>query len=83
MPGDELACAARKGDLAEIARLLEGGDHVDTPRASGFTPLLAASWYGHDAVAARLIEAGASVDRQLPNGATSLYVACRNGHKVL
>jgi ankyrin repeat protein len=65
MPGDELACAARKGDLAEINRLLDAGDHVD----------------GHVVVAERLLTAGASLDRQLPNGATALHLGCRNGPK--
>ena len=81
MPGDELACAARKGDVAEINRLLDAGDHVDTPRSSGFTALLAAAWYGRVVVTERLLTAGASLDRQLPNGTIALHLGCRNGPK--
>ncbi|APC72788.1 ankyrin repeat domain-containing protein [Pseudomonas aeruginosa] len=56
--------AARRGDTAQVASLLERKVEVDAPSADGSTPLLLATANDHLAVARQLIEAGADVNRQ-------------------
>ncbi|MHA5866195.1 ankyrin repeat domain-containing protein, partial [Pseudomonas aeruginosa] len=56
--------AARRGDTAQVASLLERKVEVDAPSADGSTPLLLTTANDHLAVARQLIEAGADVNRQ-------------------
>ena len=54
-----LRIAAAKGRLAVVKRLLAEGAQIETPCSSGFTPLMAAINYRHDAVAEFLRQRGA------------------------
>ncbi|EQC1015203.1 ankyrin repeat domain-containing protein [Pseudomonas aeruginosa] len=87
--------AARRGDTAQVASLLERKVEVDAPSADGSTPLLLATANDHLAVARQLIEAGAEgrleilrltllhgADLKSTNryGGTALIPACERGH---
>ncbi|MBH9398074.1 hypothetical protein I5L42_20410, partial [Pseudomonas aeruginosa] len=54
----ELLEAARRGDSARVASLLERRVEVDVRRAGGSTPLLLATANDHLAVARQLLDAG-------------------------
>ncbi|MGV8604559.1 ankyrin repeat domain-containing protein, partial [Pseudomonas aeruginosa] len=56
--------AARRGDTAQVASLLERKVEFDAPSADGSTRLLLATAHAHLAVARQWIEAGADVNRQ-------------------
>ena len=63
--------AARRGDTAQVASLLERKVEVDAPSADGSTPLLLATANDHLAVARQLIEAGADVNKADKDGRRS------------
>eukprot|EP01043_Picozoa_sp_COSAG02_P037836 COSAG02_NODE_2870_length_7858_cov_11.781931_1_plen_730_part_00 len=76
----------KKGDSGAVLRCLEEGGValLEQERASGFTPLMLAAWYGHDDVVSVLLQHGADANRRLStasyaNGVTPLFVAARNG----
>ena len=78
----------KKGDTAGVRRCLdESADAamlLDKERASGFTPLMVAVWYGHDDIVSALLQHGADANRRLntasyANGVTPLFMAARNG----
>lgn len=91
--GVDLCQAAERGDVAAVARLLAAGVPADAPCGSGhsllhdghghvacgWTPLLYASWEGHEGVARLLLDAGADPDRQI-RAVTPLWLAAEGGH---
>ena len=60
--GDQLLAATRKGDLAEVKRLLDGGADVNTRTRYNSTPLFFACDRGHTEIVRLLIERGADVN---------------------
>ena len=72
--------AARVGDAAAIAKLLQGGAVVHEQDATGNTPLHSAAAHGHVSAIARLLAAGADVNVQNKEGLTPLQLAVENGH---
>jgi ankyrin repeat protein len=60
--GRDLIEAARRGDVAEIGRLLAQGANVDARDGTNRTPLHHATEGNHIAAAVALIEAGADVN---------------------
>jgi serine/threonine-protein phosphatase 6 regulatory ankyrin repeat subunit B len=74
----QLFVAARRGNAAEMTRLLDAHTPADMVDRRGRTPLLAAVRADHRDVAALLIKAGAEVDRRTSAG-TPLENAVRGG----
>ena len=75
----------KRGDSAGVSRCLaDEPAQLELERASGFTPLMVAAWYGHDDVVSVLLQSGADANRRLATtsyskGVTPLYMAARNG----
>src|SRR5258708_10775239 len=59
-PGEELVTAARRGQLAEVRRLLEAGAPLEAKNQYGATPLYMAVFNAHGEVAKLLLEKGAN-----------------------
>jgi ankyrin repeat protein len=79
--GNLLHSAARRGDVAEVRRLLlEHGAEVDVRDNEGETALHCAATNGHHKVVALLLEHGAEVDAEGYPGLTPLDLAATNGH---
>jgi ankyrin repeat protein len=72
---DNLAIAARNGELAEVNRLLESGYDVNILSSDGVPPLFDAAAYGHIDVIKALIAANANVNYKNRVGYTSLMAA--------
>ncbi|MBI2689404.1 MAG: ankyrin repeat domain-containing protein [Acidobacteria bacterium] len=66
--GDDLQIAARRGQLAEVKRLLEAGAPIESKNQYGATPLYMAVFNGHSEVAALLLDKGAN-----PNVTDTFY----------
>ncbi len=72
--------AAKRGDAAEVTRLVRAGALVDVVDAARNTALIFAARDGHDDIAATLIAAGATVDWIDGEGVTPLILAAYKGH---
>lgn len=79
--GEDMPEAARAGDGAAIAKLLQLGFAVDTPDARGASALIYACGGGHQAIALQLLEAGADPGQVTTSGISPL-VAAVNGHRL-
>ena len=75
----EVADAARKGDTAQIERLLKSGGDVNAQQADGATALHWAAYHGDAKLAERLLKAGAKPGLANNNGATPLWLAATPG----
>lgn len=75
----QLLRAAKDGDAATIAQLLDAGLDIEHRGMWGNNPLLCACAYGSDAVAALLIKRGAEVAVENEDGATALMLGCLEG----
>jgi len=79
-PGEALHLAVRKGNLAEVKRLIGSGTPVDVRNVLGSTPLLDAAWTGQTEIAEFLIAHGADVNaRHSEAGSTPLQYAVLGG----
>jgi len=79
-----LHLAARTGDAAEVTRLLASGVDVNARDELGSTPLLDASWEGHEDVVQLLIAHGADVNaKHLEAGSTALQYAVLTGRAAI
>ena len=79
-PSEALHLAVRKGNIAEVKRLIGNGTPVDARDAIGSTPLLDAAWTGEAEIAEFLIEHGADVNaHHHESGATPLQYAVLTG----
>jgi hypothetical protein len=67
-PGEDLQVAARRGQLAEVKKLLEAGAPIESKNEYGATPLYMAVFNGHTEVALLLLEKGAN-----PNVTDTFY----------
>lgn len=76
--------AVREGNEAVVRGLLTGGVDVKRRNASGWTPLMVASFTGNRRMAGILIEAGADVNAQDARGYAPLHwAAFKNYHEVV
>eukprot|EP01052_Picozoa_sp_SAG31_P026618 SAG31_NODE_2427_length_5717_cov_3.956671_2_plen_348_part_00 len=75
----QLLRAAKDGDAASVARLLDAGLDIEHRGMWGNNPLLCACAYGSDAVASLLIQRGANVAVENEDGATALMLGCLEG----
>lgn len=77
---DTLPEAAKRGDLAVVEQLLEGGASPDTRDSSGVTALMYAAEAGHTPVIRHLLQKGANPNlRDSSYGMTALMVAAAEG----
>lgn len=67
-PGEDLLVAARRGQLAEVTKLLAAGAPIEAKNQYGATPLYLAVFNGHTEVAKFLLEKGAN-----PNVTDTFY----------
>jgi hypothetical protein len=67
-PGEDLQVAARRGQLAEVKKLLEAGAPLESKNQYGATPLYMAVFNGHTEVALLLLDKGAN-----PNVTDTFY----------
>jgi ankyrin repeat protein len=72
----QLGVAAKRGDTAEVRRLVRSGENVDGHGGGG--PLHVAAVMGYTETAKALLELGATVDGLDPH-ATPLHTAAANG----
>jgi ankyrin repeat protein len=70
-----LACAARRGDLAAVKKLLAAGTEINVVDASGYTPLQYAASGDNVEVVKALLRAGANVNFPGIDGYTALHAA--------
>ena len=78
--GLELLQAARDGDAASVARLLEDPQNPDLADRFTNTALHWAAEGGHPEVARCLLEVGAELDKENGHGFTPLHLAAARGH---
>ena len=78
-----LVDAAKRGDGATVAALLDGGASVASADADGSTALHWASHRDDAATVARLVDAGADVDAATDLGVTALWAASQNASAAL
>jgi ankyrin repeat protein len=71
--------AALWGNLEEVQRLVQQDRRLLDAHDAGWTPLTAASEYGHVEVLRYLLAEGGQVNLRDPDGSTPLDVACRDG----
>ena len=83
-----LHLAAKRGNIEVVHYMLD--DHsnrakevLNAGREGGRTPLIAATFAGHDAIVDLLLEAGAAVDKSDDDGFTPLHWAARKGYTRL
>jgi ankyrin repeat protein len=72
--------AVRRGNLAEVDRLIAAGANVSARNRYGVTPLSLASEAGDPALVERLLRAGADARTVVTEGQTVLMVAARTGN---
>ena len=78
---DALFNAIRAGELAQVQHLLsENPELVKETDARGSTPLLLATYYGHEGITAAIIEKDDNLDRQDASGNTALMGVCFKGY---
>ncbi len=73
-----LALAAFLGRFNYVKALVDKGAEINS---FGWSPLIYASFNGHDTIAAYLIEHGAEVNALAENGSSALFFAARFGHE--
>ena len=71
--------ACRKGKLPRVETLIKWGADVNKEISDGWTPLMAASYYGHADIARALLAAGADVNAADNGGGMALMFASDNG----
>lgn len=76
--------AARLGRDDMIAALVQAGSDAAAVDADGYTPLILASYNGHDAATAVLLQHGAAVDQpDAVRGNTALMGVAFKGHSAI
>ena len=77
---ENLALAAKRGDLKTVSSLLESGVDVDTEDDKQHaTALMWAAHEGHSDVVLLLIEQGAGINKRKSTGETALWFAAQQG----
>ncbi|MCW1430286.1 ankyrin repeat domain-containing protein [Novosphingobium sp. JCM 18896] len=78
---DLLFDAARLGRVDVLPALLRAGADIDARDRAGYTPLILASYHGHEHATAMLLATGAQVDRpDAARGNTALMGVAFKGH---
>lgn len=77
--GENLAAAARSGDVRAVVRAIEMGAAVDGRDGSGWTALMRAAFKGRVEIIRFLIEKGAAIDAKDEAGYTALHCAAEAG----
>jgi hypothetical protein len=75
----QLWLAAKTGDSATVASMLQQGANINTVNESGATPLHAATAYGSLPLVMYLVKSGADINATTHNGWTALHHAARFG----
>ncbi|HAT2869137.1 TPA: ankyrin repeat domain-containing protein [Serratia marcescens] len=70
---------ARKGDIAVINTLIDGGFNLDTADEKGYTAIILAAYHGHDDVVQALLAAGADPCLRDKRGNSALMGAVFKG----
>ena len=78
---DELLVAAKAGDVAKVAELLEADHARDVTDDRGNNALHLAAAHGHDGVVLMLVAAEVALDARNRAGRTPLYLASEAGHE--
>lgn len=79
-PVHDLIEAVRKGDTAEVLRMLKNGAEPNVSNPIGMTPLHVAAYHDDLHMARHLIEAGAELNAANHFGITPVLAACENGN---
>ena len=80
--GAEIHDAARRGEMAEIMRLIEAdGAVIELADANGRTPLFTAAFAGQSEAVALLVASGAALDTGDGSGRTALHAAAGKGYE--
>ncbi|KAM9305854.1 ankyrin repeat and SAM domain-containing protein 3 [Gastrophryne carolinensis] len=78
----DLHTAASIGQYEVVQRCVQRRDvDLNQKNLGGWTPLMYASYIGHDAVVSLLLEAGVDVNCRTPNGLTPLMLAASCGNE--
>ena len=77
-PYEDLSQACAEGRLADVQRLVERGEEINTAGVNG--PLISAVIHNHAECVAFLLEQGANVDVRNANGSTPLMFSAFYGH---
>ena len=72
--------ACRRGDLAQVKKLVNEGHSVNGSQVHGKTPLMVASFRGHSDIVRYLLEQNADVNKTDDLGLSALHCACEDGH---
>ena len=72
--------ACRRGDLAQVKKLVNKGHSVNGSQVHGKTPLVEASFRGHSDIVRYLLEQNADVNKTDDLGLSALHCACKDGH---
>ena len=79
-PPEDIWCAARTGNVAEISKHLDAGVNIDRPDPHhGLTPLTWATVEGKAKAVSYLLKRGADVNGRNSNGSTALHEAATMG----
>jgi ankyrin repeat protein len=73
--------AAVKGDVAEVRRLVESGENIESTADIDETALYDAACFGRTEVVKLLLEKGANVETKAKGGWTPLMIAAEHGHE--
>ena len=77
----ELLRAVRRGDEAEVMRLLGEGANIEVRDFAMHTPLMNAAYEGHENIARILLDNGADIEAKDPQGFKALDYAAHRGHE--
>ncbi len=78
-PERPIVAAARRGDGAEVERLLQGGFSAESADPQGVPALLVAARNGHADIVRLLLDAGADPNRRFGQADTPILAATREG----
>ena len=77
---NDLFAAIKKGDIAEVERLLNAGADIEARDKWNTTSLHEACFWGRSDIARLLLDRGADPGARSDAGTTSLHTACEWGH---
>ena len=80
---NSLMYRVKNGDLRGVESLLADGANVNAKYEYGWTPLIAASWEGHEDVVKLLLAKRANVNAKDSGGQTALIMAATADHREI
>lgn len=73
MEASKLPMLIRSGDVVSVERIVqENPELLNRPDENGFTPLILATYFGHQKIAEVLLKRGADIDARDTSGNTAL-----------